>query len=792
MSSKMLYEAIALIRAAKLDEARRMIFEIIRTEPTNEMAWMWLAETLASDSDRMKVLKACQLENPNSRITNMAIQKLQEKIDQAAAQVPSISPFKEGDTFDPNMPERTGHTGAIIGFDGSFIVSEVADFDDVIDLRKNEAEVPPFKEETESEFELDPTQISLNDEIEKSEPFLFDETSAEDQPSELEYEPDLSGLFQDDVDSFEQEEIGEEENDLERLLSQPLFSDSEESTNDELTSFDLGFMEDSPTLVNVSNEMIREDTDTFRSLIQEDDLVEDHVIESGVEEFERRRKKKDRNLVILVSGLFILIAVLCLVAIFVVMNYSSFTGQAPLATTTQQLVVISEEVPTETQAPSPTNTLTPTATPTTVPTATPLVELSNQLIKPENVGSLQVKLQRKFESMAVTSLDGNQIAFADDEIITIWNPVDGSQLFELSEHTSTITDMVFSNDGIYLVSAANDFSVYLWNLRSGTLEKRFQFDGNAINRVFGGSGSNYSRNVTVDYSPDGSMIAAGTVGLINIFDIPTGLSRGLYEMSVADLQSIATETQALRGFDVKFIENGWVLAAAMSGRLVGVDSLDATPLYQVELSPIASISFADDRLRMIEADTGGVSLRRLDTGEVYNGFGGKDGKPNQAAPLYALSANWEMIGIETNAEQNDVQLTVWMISQDQSVVDFPAVCDDAGCRNPIFAFSRNGELIAVEKFVNNNTYVQIFDLIKLAELHQFDKFSSSVQSISFSPTGDLIAVLNKNGVLRIWDKQFGAQRISLDASGIQNIEFSKNGRFLFGWNQDSFVVWSTP
>jgi WD40 repeat protein len=414
------------------------------------------------------------------------------------------------------------------------------------------------------------------------------------------------------------------------------------------------------------------------------------------------------------------------------------------------------------------------------------------LIKPENVGSLQVKLQRKFESMAVTSLDGNQIAFADDEIITMWNPVDGSQLFELSEHTSTITDMVFSNDGIYLVSAANDFSVYLWNLRSGTLEKRFQFDGNAINRVFGGSGSNYSRNVTVDYSPDGSMIAAGTIGLISIFDIPTGLSRGLYEMSVADLQSIATETQALRGFDVKFIENGWVLAAAMSGRLVGVDSLDATPLYQVELSPIASISFADDRLRMIEADTGGVSLRRLDTGEVYNGFGGKDGKPNQAAPLYALSANWEMIGIETNAEQNDVQLTVWMISQDQSVVDFPAVCDDAGCRNPIFAFSRNGELIAVEKFVNNNTYVQIFDLIKLAELHQFDKFSSSVQSISFSPTGDLIAVLNKNGVLRIWDKQFGAQRISLDASGIQNIEFSKNGRFLFGWNQDSFVVWSTP
>ncbi len=136
MSSKMLYEAIALIREGKLDEARRMIFEIIRSEPTNEMAWMWLAETLSSDSDRMKVLQACLLENPSSKITNMAIEKLREKMDEEKEQAASISPFREDATFDPSMPERTGHTGAIIRFDGSFIVSEISDFDDVIDLRK--------------------------------------------------------------------------------------------------------------------------------------------------------------------------------------------------------------------------------------------------------------------------------------------------------------------------------------------------------------------------------------------------------------------------------------------------------------------------------------------------------------------------------------------------------------------------------------------------------------------------------------------------------------------------------
>jgi WD40 repeat protein len=806
MSSKMLYEAIALIRSAKLDEARRIIFELIRTEPTNEMAWMWLAETLSSDSDRMKVLKSCQLENPNSRITNMAIQKLQEKIDLEAAQVPSVSPFKDGATFDPNLPDRTGHTGAIIGFDGSFIVSEVSDFDDVIDLRKNEDEVSPFKEESEPEVELDSTQVFLGGLEEKSETFGFEETNEDIQPAELEFEPDLSGLFQDeeigvkeenaflfdDEGDYDQVSSLEKENELEHLFSQTLFSDDEELKEEELTAFDLGFMEDAPTLINSPVDLTEEDTDKIRSLLQEDDLVEDRVIKSGVEEFEQRRKKKDRNLVILVSGLFILIAVLCVVAVYVVLNYSKFAGQTPIATATQQMVIVPEEIATATLAPTPTNTLAPTATPTTIPTPTPLVALSDLIINPENSGLLQVKLTRVFENKAVTSLAGNYVAFADDEVVTIMNPVDGSQLFELSEHTSTVTDMVFSTDENYLVSAADDFSIYLWNLNSGTLDKRFVFDGNAITRVFGGSGNNFPRIVTVDYSPDGSTIAAGTFGLISIFDIPTGLSRGQYAIEPIELQRIVAEAQEPVGFDVKFNENGWVLAAAMSGKLVGVDSLDATPLYQFDLSPVAVVTFADDRLDMIEADTGGVSLRRLDTGEVYNGFGGKEGKPNEAAPLYSLSENWDMIGIETDAGEGDVQLTIWDINQDQKIIDFAAVCENDNCRTPAFAFSPNGDWIVVETNVDGITYAKVIQLETLSEIHQFDKFSSPIQSICVSPNADLITILNQNGVLRIWDFKFGAQRNSLDASGFTNIEFSKNGQFLFGRNPEEFVVWSTP
>jgi WD40 repeat protein len=802
MSSKMLYEAIALIRASKLDEARKMIFEIIRNEPTNEMAWMWLAETLSSDSDRMKVLLACQMENPNSRITKIAIEKLQEKIDLDAEQAPSVAPFKQGATFDPSLPERTGHTGAIIGFDGSFIVSEVSDFDEVIDLRKNEEEIAPFKEEGETEVIPESSQVFVEDKIEEGPVgFVFDEQMEEIQPAELEFEPDLSTLFQDEnIDlpgekafEFDEEfDFGLEKSEGEDQ-SFDFFSDSDvsglEDTSDALTAFDLGFTEDSSTLIN-EPDVSEEDTDRIRTLMQEDELVEDVVIKSGVEEFERRRKKKDRNMVILVSGLFILIAVLCLAAVYVIFNYSKFTGRVPSITATQMVVVQPEVSATATLAPTATATPQPTATATTIPTATPLVALSDKAINPENVGGLQIKLQREFQDAVATSLDGNRVAYADGKTVTVFNSADGSQLFELSGHTSNVTDMVFSVDGNYLVSAADDFTVYLWNLKIGTLDKSFVFDGNTVNRVY--AGNNFPRDISVDYSPDGSTIAAGAFGLISIFDIPSGLSRGYYEINVDELKAIFAESNSPQGFEVKFSENGWILAAGMSGSLVGVDTLDATPLYQFELGSNADILFADDRLVMLEADTGGVSLRRLDTGEIYNGFGGVDDKPDLAAPDYGLSGNWEVIGIETDAEQNDVQLTIWNILQDQKVVDFPAVCEDGNCRLPIFEISPVGDWVAVEQMIDSQIIVQLFDLQSQTEMLQLDKFSSAVQSISISPRSELIAVLDQNGILRVWDVKFGAQRVSLNATDLEMVEFSKNGRYLFGWNFEKFIVWSLP
>lgn len=815
MSSKMLYEAIALIREGKLDEARRMIFEIIRSEPTNEMAWMWLAETLSSDSDRMKVLQACLLENPSSKITNMAIEKLKEKMDEEKEQASSVSPFREDATFDPSMPERTGHTGAIIGFDGSFIVSEISDFDDVIDLRKGEEEVSPFKmDEPSLDNELDSTQVyasapspaevPASDEpawmeqaptetsAEEIQETHISETPPKEPESELEYEPDLSNLFQNEKD-FDFGTMDSSFSDDDQFSS--LFSESEqtgEHKDEELTAFDLGFIEDDPTVIAKPPEEPKEELDEFRSMLHEEGLVEDHVIQSGVEEYERRRKKKDRNLVALVIGLFVIIALLCVAAIYVIMNYTNIVGLAPMPTSTLVLAVPTTEVPTATEAPTLTPTVAPTATPTSVPTTTPLVALGDRAISAENAGSLQLKLQKEYLGLNVVSLDGKQVAFADGKTISVWNPANGVQLYELHEHSANVTSLVFSDDGKYLVSAANDFTVYLWNLNLGILEKRFVIDGNAVNRVFGSRSRNMPDVISVDFSPDSTTIAAGTFGLVTIFDVPSGLARGSFEFSADELNKVTSQNGSPQAFKVKFNGNGWVLVAGMSGHLVGLDTLDASPLYQFELGANARINFADNRQEMIEVDTGGVALRKMDTGEIFNGFDGAENPSDSGYPQYALSENWNVIGIETNDEQSNLQLSVWRIDQDEKVADFPAVCDGDNCRIPNFVISGNGNWVAVEARDDQNSYLRLFDLENYLTMPQLEKFIVPIQAIDASPSSQLIAVLTQNGVLRIWDVKFGAQRVSLDATGMEKIKFSNDGQFLFAWNKDKFSTWALP
>ena len=75
MVDDILQQAIGLIKAGKNDEARGLLYHLVKTDPHNEMAWLWLSETM-NDAQRQKTLEQGLKFNPGSQKIEHALSRL--------------------------------------------------------------------------------------------------------------------------------------------------------------------------------------------------------------------------------------------------------------------------------------------------------------------------------------------------------------------------------------------------------------------------------------------------------------------------------------------------------------------------------------------------------------------------------------------------------------------------------------------------------------------------------------------------------------------------------------------
>src|SRR5439155_21804836 len=101
-----------------------------------------------------------------------------------------------------------------------------------------------------------------------------------------------------------------------------------------------------------------------------------------------------------------------------------------------------------------------------------------------------------FIQQVALSPDGAQLAAAGAAgRILVWNPANGSMLFELDSHTTQVNDVAYSPDGRLLATAGNDSLLRLWDSRSGR-------------ELVARSGAG---NFGVAFSPDGGRLATSGV-----------------------------------------------------------------------------------------------------------------------------------------------------------------------------------------------------------------------------------------------------------------------------------------
>ncbi len=71
-----LEQAIQLIKTGEKLKARFLLIEILKRNPQQEIAWMWLAETASSSEERISILRSCLKYNPASALAQRALLSL--------------------------------------------------------------------------------------------------------------------------------------------------------------------------------------------------------------------------------------------------------------------------------------------------------------------------------------------------------------------------------------------------------------------------------------------------------------------------------------------------------------------------------------------------------------------------------------------------------------------------------------------------------------------------------------------------------------------------------------------
>lgn len=93
MPSQDLNRAIQLARAGDKKSARQILLHLVEEDPANEMAWIWLADTMPDDARRIATLKQCLKMIPESQLARKALQVLLEQ--------GKMPPAAEGKTTPP-------------------------------------------------------------------------------------------------------------------------------------------------------------------------------------------------------------------------------------------------------------------------------------------------------------------------------------------------------------------------------------------------------------------------------------------------------------------------------------------------------------------------------------------------------------------------------------------------------------------------------------------------------------------------------------------------------------------
>lgn len=344
-----------------------------------------------------------------------------------------------------------------------------------------------------------------------------------------------------------------------------------------------------------------------------------------------------------------------------------------------------------------------------------------------------------------------------------------------------INTMQFSPDGS-LLAVGTDVGVWLYDVSSGRDMALF---------------TGYTGRIdTLDFSPDGNMLASGGFvnPIIQIWDPHTGNK----------LRAIELAERKDRITSLSFSEDGKTLTSIdLFGTITHHDLFNRTQeTLDVSSGPHGVLSvFSRDGSTIASENEGKIFLWNSVSGKqqaIYKGHSSRlkgDSFINTAiseifkTPMYAeitsfdFSPNWKLL--VSGSLDRTVQL--WDIIDGHKIATFKGHRDTIGT----VAFSSDGKTVASG---DSEKSIKLWDVNTKRERVTLSGHSHGISALVFSPDDKTLASGSEDGTIRFWNSHTG-EEISIFASGhvesVNSIAFNKNGSSLVSASSYGSVdIWS--
>ena len=354
------------------------------------------------------------------------------------------------------------------------------------------------------------------------------------------------------------------------------------------------------------------------------------------------------------------------------------------------------------------------------------------------------------------SPNGQVLAIASQDTISLLDSSTGQCLKTLYEHEGRVGTVAFSPDGQILASGSSDKTIKLWSVSTGQCLKTLH--------------EHEGRVGTVAFSPDGQILASGSNGeTIKLWSVSTGQClKTLYEHEG-------------RVGTVAFSPDGQILASGSNDKTIKLWSVSTgqclKTLHEHE-SRVRSVAFSPDGQILASGSSDEtIKLWSVSTGQCLKTLCKHAGEVN----LVTFSPDGQTIA----STSYDSSVKLWLVRTGQCLRTLQ------GYTNSVMslAFSPDNQILASG---SNDQSIRLWNTIT-GSFKSLYGHTRGIRSVAFSPDNQILASGSNDKTIKLWSVSTGQCLKTLygHTDQIQIVAFSANGQTLASGSNDKTVkLWS--